>query len=34
LINTTRLSITRSFLKVKKIIDRELNNYARNYKTR
>ena len=34
LINTTRLSITRSFLKVKKIIDRELNNYGRNYKTR
>ena len=34
LINTTRLSITKSFLKVKKIIDRKLNNYARNYKAR
>ena len=34
LINTTRLSITRSFLKVKKIIDSKLKNYARNYKTR
>ena len=30
LINTTRLSITRSFLKVKKIIDSKLKNYARN----
>lgn len=30
LINNTRLSITECFLKVKKIIDRKLNNYARN----
>ena len=34
LINSTRLSITECFLKVKKIIDRRLNNYARNFKTR
>ena len=34
LINNTRLSITECFLKVKKIIDRKLNNYGRNYKTR
>ena len=34
LINSTRLSITECFLKVKKIIDRKLNNYGRNYKTR
>jgi len=34
LINNTRLSITECFLKVKKIIDRKLNNYARNFKTR
>ena len=34
LINTTRLSITGSFLKVKKIIDRKLNNYGNNFKTR
>jgi len=34
LINTTRLSITRCFLKVKKIIDRKLNNYGSNFKAR
>ena len=34
LINTTRLSITGSFLKVKKIIDRKLNNYGNNFKAR
>ena len=34
LINSTRLSITDCFLKVKKIIDRKLNNYGRNYKIR
>ena len=34
LINSTRLSITDCFLKVKKIIDRRLNNYGRNYKIR
>ena len=34
LINTTRLSITGCFLKVKKIIDRKLNNYGNNFKTR
>jgi len=34
LINSTRLSITGCFLKVRKIIDRKLNNYGRNYKTR
>ena len=34
LINTTRLSITECFLKVKKIIDRKLNNYGNNFKTR
>ena len=34
LINSTRLSITGCFLKVKKIIDRKLNNYGRNFKTR
>ena len=32
LINTTRLSITGCFLKVKKIIDRKLNNYGNNFK--
>ena len=34
LINSTRLSITDCFLKVKKIIDRKLNNYGRNCKIR
>ena len=34
LINTTRLSITGSFLKVKKIIDRKLKNYGNNFKAR
>ena len=34
LINNTRLSITECFLKVKKIIDRKLSNYARNFKAR
>ena len=34
LINTTRLSITSSFLKVKKIIDRKLKNYGNNFKAR
>ena len=34
LINSTRLSITGCFLKVKKIIDRKLYNYGRNFKTR
>ena len=34
LINTTRLSITGSFLKVKKIIDRKLRNYGNNFKAR
>jgi len=32
LINTTNLSIKSSFLKVKKIMDRKLNKYERNYK--
>ena len=32
LINNTRLSITECFLKVKKIIDRKLSKYGRNYK--
>ncbi len=34
LINTTQLSITECFLKVKKIIDRKLNNYGNNFKTK
>ena len=34
LINTTRLSIRGSFLKVKKIIDRKLSKYGNNFKTR
>ena len=34
LINSTQLSITDCFLKVKKIIDRKLNNYGRNCKIR
>ena len=34
LINSTRLSITECFLKVKKIIDRKLNDYGRNFKTK
>ena len=34
LINSTQLSITDCFLKVKKIIDRRLNNYGRNCKIR
>ena len=32
LINTTHLSINECFLKVRKIIDRKLNKYGRNYK--
>ncbi len=32
LINNTRLSITECFLKVRKIIDRKLNKYGRNFK--
>ena len=32
LINTTHLSINECFLKVKKMIDRKLNKYERNYK--
>jgi len=34
LINTTRLSITGCFLKVKKIIDGKLRNYGNNFKAR
>jgi len=34
LINTTRLSITGCFLKVKKIIDRKLNNYGNGFKAK